>query len=176
MLDFPALAWVPAARDSAIYAIDFASATSSDYSSLASAIAALDGPIGVLVNNVGVSHSHPVYFHECPTAEMEAIIEINVRSVLRVTSLVLPRMLESKAQKGLILNVGSFAALTVSPLLGPYSGSKSFLYAWSQALGAEYQKRGIDVQLLNTFFVVSNLSKIRKSNWMTPMPKAYVRE
>ena len=72
--------------------------------------------------------------------------------------------------------MGSFAALTSSPLLAPYAGSKNFLYAWSQALGAEYESKGISVQLLNTFFVVSQLSKIRRSNWMTPMPKQYVRE
>jgi 17beta-estradiol 17-dehydrogenase / very-long-chain 3-oxoacyl-CoA reductase len=63
----------------------------------------------------------------------------------------------------LILNVGSFAALTSSPLLAPYAGSKSFLYAWSQALGAEYEKRGISVQLLNTFFVVGVCQRHRLS-------------
>lgn len=40
-------------------------------------------------------------------------------------------------------------------MLAPYAGSKNFLYAWSQALGGEYAKKGIRVQLLNTFFVVS---------------------
>lgn len=63
----------------------------------------------------------------------------------------------TSSKKGLILNIGSFAALTSSPMLAPYAGSKNFLYAWSQALGGEYAKKGIKVQLLNTFFVVSFL-------------------
>lgn len=33
----------------------------------------------------------------------------------------------------------------------------------------------VDVQLLNTYFVVSNMSKMRKASAMVPSPKTYVR-
>jgi 17beta-estradiol 17-dehydrogenase / very-long-chain 3-oxoacyl-CoA reductase len=189
----------PAGTESRIHAIDFGSASPEDYASLSSAARQLPGPVGVLVNNVGVSHSYPTWFHEIPEREIDSVVDINIIATMRVTRMVLPSMLEGCAcilcfsiadaradrllprshdhsKKGLILNMGSFAALTSSPLLAPYAGSKNFLYAWSQALGAEYESKGISVQLLNTFFVVSQLSKIRRSNWMTPMPKQYVRE
>lgn len=69
-----------------------------------------------------------------------------------MTKLVLPGMVERK--RGLILSVGSFAALVPSPLLAVYSGSKAFLTTWSQALGSELEGTGVHVELLNAYFVV----------------------
>jgi len=63
-----------------------------------------------------------------------------------------PGMVERK--RGLILSVGSFAALVPSPLLAVYSGSKAFLKTWSQALGSELEGTGVHVELLNAYFVV----------------------
>ena len=96
------------AKESKIHAIDFASASADSYSSLKQAISSLDGHIGVLVNNVGVSHSHPVYFHECPESEMQNVVEINVNATMRITKMVLPNMLE----KYVFSSFGSFTADT----------------------------------------------------------------
>ena len=63
-------------------------------------------------------------------------------------------------KRGLILTVGSFAALIPSPLLAVYSGSKAFVSTWSQALGSEVAPFGITVELLNTYFVVSTPSSL----------------
>lgn len=78
-------------------------------------------------------------------------------------------------KRGLILNVGSFAGQFPTPLLTTYSGTKSFLIAFSQALGEELRRSKIDVQCLNTYFVVSNMSKIRKSTSSIPLPRPYVQ-
>jgi short-subunit dehydrogenase len=71
---------------------------------------------------------------------------------MKVTKLVIPGMVSRK--RGLILTVGSFASLIPSPLLAVYSGSKAFLSTWSQALGRELKGTGVEVELLNTYFVV----------------------
>lgn len=63
--------------------------------------------------------------------------------------------LASQSRNGLILNLGSFAALTNSPLLAPYAGTKAFLQTWSQALSSELEGKGVDCWLVNTYFVVS---------------------
>jgi len=160
-------------NESRIHAIDFGTADNAAYASLAETVSSLGGKVGVLVNNVGVGHSMPVPFELCSEEEMEGVININVRATMKVTQMVLPSMLES--HKGLIMNIGSFAALTSSPLLAPYAGTKSFLQTWSQALSSELQGKGVDCWLVNTYFVVSNLSKIRKSNFFTPYPSTYVR-
>jgi 17beta-estradiol 17-dehydrogenase / very-long-chain 3-oxoacyl-CoA reductase len=126
--------------------------------------------------------------------KIEPILRNYSNATLKVTKLVLPGMIIRK--RGLILTVGSFAALIPSPLLAVYSGSKAFVSTWSQALGSELEGSGITVELLNTYFVVSvvfcvtlhmkqlilgnnqvsKLSKIRKSSWMIPTPRTYVRE
>lgn len=85
-------------------------------------------------------------------------------------------MVELNRRRGLILSSGSFAGITVvSPMLAPYAASKVFLASFSAALAAEVKGKGIDVETTNTHFVVSNMSKIRKSSMMVPTPKQYVK-
>ncbi|GJN91729.1 hypothetical protein Rhopal_004752-T1 [Rhodotorula paludigena] len=153
-----------------IHAIDFSSANA-DYAGLKQVLDSLD--VGVLINNVGKSYDEPTFFQDLPEQDMTDIVEINVNATLKVTKIVVPGMISRK--RGLILTVGSFASLIPSPLLAVYSGSKAFVSTWSQALGSELQGTGVEVELLNTYFVVSKLSKIRKSSWMIPTPKTYVR-
>ncbi|KAG8831699.1 hypothetical protein FRC17_002730 [Serendipita sp. 399] len=134
----------------------------------------LDGiDVGVLVNNVGRSHDMPVYFAETSEQEMKDIVNININGTLAITRVVLPKMVQKK--NGLILNMGSFAGAAPSPMLATYSGSKAFLAYWSQALAEEYKNKGIVVQLVNTYFVVSKMSKIRRPSITTPTPKAFVK-
>lgn len=45
---------------------------------------------------------------------------------------------------------------------------------WSQALGTEVAKDGIVVEHVNTYFVVSAMSKIRKPTILIPTAKNYV--
>jgi 17beta-estradiol 17-dehydrogenase / very-long-chain 3-oxoacyl-CoA reductase len=75
---------------------------------------------------------------------------------------------------GLILNLGSFSGLVATPYLSVYSAGKAFLSTWSQALGTELARDGIVVEHINTYFVVSAMSKIRKPSFLIPMPKPYV--
>lgn len=60
-------------------------------------------------------------------------------------------------------------------MLAPYAASKQFLASFYAALGAEVAGKGVDVQTVNTHFVVSNMSKIRRSSALVPTPKQYVR-
>ncbi|KAJ1922054.1 hypothetical protein IWQ60_006642 [Tieghemiomyces parasiticus] len=129
--------------------------------------------VGVLINNVGVSHDFPVPFHLESEERIHDIVEININGMLKMTHLVLPQMLSSG--RGLILNLGSFAGHVPGPLLSVYSGSKAFVSTWSQALGAEVQAKGVTVEHLNTYFVVSAMSKIRKPSFFVPLPGPYVR-
>lgn len=46
------------------------------------------------VNNVGRSHEMPVAFAETALNEMRSIIDINVNGTLRVTQIVLNKMLQ----------------------------------------------------------------------------------
>ncbi|KIK09300.1 hypothetical protein K443DRAFT_453266 [Laccaria amethystina LaAM-08-1] len=155
----------------ATHSIDFSRTDKSAYNSLRSSLGSVD--VGVLVNNVGKSHAMPAYFVDTPEEEISDIVSINVQATLQVTHSVLPGMVQRK--RGLILNVGSFAGAVPSPMLATYSGTKAFLTTFSSALGEEVRKDNISVEHLNTYFVVSKLSKIRKASALIPKPDAYVR-
>ncbi|KAF8837135.1 NAD(P)-binding protein [Paxillus ammoniavirescens] len=154
-----------------IQLIDFAKNDPAALSALKTVLGSLD--IGVLVNNVGKSHDMPVYFAETSEQENDDIVMININGTLRVTRAVLPGMIQRK--RGLILNIGSFAGQIPSPMLATYSGSKVFVSTFTSALAEEVKAHGITVQHLNTYFVVSKMSNIRRSSMMVPTPAAYVR-
>jgi len=154
-----------------IHSIDFAANDEAAYDSFFASLKALD--VGVLVNNVGKSHSVPIYFAETPKEEMNDIVSINVNATLRVTHGILPGMIKKK--RGLILNIGSLAGAVPSPMLATYSGTKAFLSTFSDALGEEVKAHNIIVEHVNTYFVVSKMSKIRKASATVPTPASYVR-
>jgi len=142
------------------------------WTSLKQELESLD--VGVLINNVGRSHSIPVNFAETPEDEMDNILKINVNATAHVTRAIVPGMVQRK--RGLIISIGSFSGISVtSPMLATYAGTKSFLASFSAALAEEVKGSGVDVECLNTYFVVSNLSKIRRPSMMIPTPKHYVR-
>jgi len=153
------------------HAIDFGKQDTHAYMALEAAFKDLE--VTVLVNNVGKGYEMPSDFAQYPLAEDEAIIAINVTSVIRITKLVLPGMIARK--RGLVLNIGSFSGTYPAPMLSVYCGSKAFLLSWSQCLSTELAPQGIKVELVNAYFVVSKLSKIRRPSFVSPTAKAYVR-
>ncbi|EXJ90240.1 beta-keto reductase [Capronia coronata CBS 617.96] len=152
-------------------AMDFSQNLDSDYSALATLVQGKQ--VSILINNVGQSHSIPVPFAETPLSEVSSIININCLGTLRATQTVLPSMVPQK--KGLILTMGSFGGLTPTPLLATYSGSKAFLQQWSNALASELSSTGIEVFFVHSYLVTSAMSKIRRSNWLVPSERSFVR-
>ncbi|KAI0435467.1 hypothetical protein F5Y09DRAFT_4319 [Xylaria sp. FL1042] len=155
-----------------ILAMDFSAVDNdADYARLAKHIDNLD--VGILINNVGQSHSIPVPFTLTEETEMENIININCRGTLKVTRIVAPGM--QKRRRGLILTMGSFGGWTPTPLLATYSGSKAFLQYWSTALAAELKPDNVDVQLVLSYLVTTAMSKVRRPSLFIPSPKPFVR-
>lgn len=153
------------------FVLDYAKANEEDFKSLQEKCSKL--AITVLVNNAGVSHTMPTPFVEESRETLNQIINVNCTSTIQVTRSILPGMIKN-ARGGLILNMGSVSAELKTPLLQTYAGSKAFLSVWSQSLADEVKEHGIHVELLNTHFVTTNMSKIRRSSWSCPSPKSYV--
>lgn len=155
-----------------VLAMDFAALDNdADYARFAAHIAGLD--VGILINNVGQSHSIPVPFTLTDETEMEQIININCRGTLKVTRIVAPGM--QNRRRGLILTMGSFGGWMPMPMLATYSGSKAFLQFWSTALAAELRSDNVDVQLVLSYLVTTAMSKVRRPNLLVPSPKPFVR-
>ncbi|KAI1495485.1 3-ketoacyl-CoA reductase [Biscogniauxia marginata] len=151
--------------------MDFTADNDADYERLASLIDGLD--VGILINNVGQSHSIPVPFVLTERAEMQNIITINCLGTLKVTRVVAPGMQSRK--RGLILTMGSFGGWMPMPYLATYSGSKAFLQFWSTALASELKPSNVDVQLCLSYLVTTAMSKIRRPSMFIPGPKPFVR-
>ncbi|KAK9452419.1 uncharacterized protein V1518DRAFT_411182 [Limtongia smithiae] len=159
-------------------ALDFSSAGDADYAAFAAVVDELGVDIGVLVNNVGQSHSIPVPFAEVDIKELTDIITINDLATLKITRIVVPKLLLRKKErklKSLILTMGSFGGYFPTPYLSVYSGSKAFLQHWSSALATELAPAGVDVELVLSYLVTSAMSKIRKTSMLIPNPRQFVR-
>jgi len=151
--------------------MDYSQDRDEDYAALGQAIADLD--VGILINNVGQSHSIPVSFLETSPKELQDIVTINCLGTLKTTQVVAPIM--ARRRKGLILTMGSFAGWTPTPYLATYSGSKAFLQHWSSSLAAELKPQGVDVQLVLSYLITTAMSKIRRSSVMIPNPRNFVK-
>lgn len=159
-----------------ILAIDIAKDELSHYEQIKSICSTL--PISVLINNVGQSHSIPVPFLETEENELRNIITINNTATLLITQIIAPiikdTVKDKKANRGLILTMGSFGGLIPTPFLATYSGSKAFLQNWSSSLAGELAEDKIDVELVLSYLVTSAMSKVRRTSMLIPNPKQFV--
>ncbi|SPN98489.1 probable Very-long-chain 3-oxoacyl-CoA reductase [Cephalotrichum gorgonifer] len=154
-----------------VVSMDYSQDRDEDYQKLAREIEGLD--IGVLINNVGQSHSIPVPFLETDANELQNIVTINCLGTLKTTRVIAPIMV--RRGNGLILTLGSFAGWTPTPYLATYSGSKAFLQHWSTSLAAELKPQGVDVNLVLSYLVATAMSKIRRTSMMIPGPRDFVK-
>jgi len=154
-----------------VIALDFSNANDADFKNLESVCENLD--VSVLVNNVGTNHSFPTPFAEEKPELLEAICTVNNTTAVKITRMLLPKMIANK--KGLVLNMGSFSGMLPTPLLTTYSSTKAFLITWTKSLASELEGTGVHVQLFNTYFVTTNMSKIRRATALIPTAEDYVK-
>lgn len=111
--------------------------------------------IGILVNNVGMIYDEPKYFHLVPDSEkfFTDLIHCNVTSVVQMTRLILPNMVNR--QKGLIINISSLSSVVPTPLYSVYAATKAFNNKFSDDLRSEYKQHGIKVQTVIQKFLIS---------------------
>eukprot|EP00921_Rhytidocystis_pertsovi_P026185 GHVQ01042265.1.p1 GENE.GHVQ01042265.1~~GHVQ01042265.1.p1 ORF type:complete len:360 (+),score=57.16 GHVQ01042265.1:166-1245(+) len=152
--------------------IDFSEPGEEIYTRLEEVLHGLD--IGVLVNNVGISYPRAMYFYEVPTALIDDLISVNVRSVLRTTRIVFKQMCENR--RGGIICVGSgAAALPSDPLYAGYVATKAAVSGFCETLQVECASSNVMVQCHVPLLVTSKLSKCRTPSFTTPSAQHYAR-
>jgi len=98
------------------------------------------GPIDVLINNAGITGPMGAAWEVDPE-EWWHTLEINLRSVLTCTSLVLPSMIARG--HGRIINITSQAGVTRWPLVSAYSVSKAAVIKLTENLAVELKRTGV---------------------------------
>jgi 17beta-estradiol 17-dehydrogenase / very-long-chain 3-oxoacyl-CoA reductase len=159
-------------------AFDFSTRNSvTDYEDLGKQLKPLHDSkgIGLLVNNVGASYEYPNQLWAVDQQKLMDIVNINCSATVQMTRVVLPLMIE--ANRGAIINISSVAGEAPFGLLSVYSASKGFVDMFSSAVAEEIRKAGkkVVVQSSVPAYVVSKLSKIRKSSLTVATPAAYAR-
>jgi NAD(P)-dependent dehydrogenase (short-subunit alcohol dehydrogenase family) len=112
-----------------------------DEESMRRAVEAVDGPVGVLVNNAGYALEGPV--ETAPMDEVRRQFETNVFGLVRMCQLVLPGMRASGW--GRIVNMSSMGGRLTLPGGGYYHASKYAVEAISDALRFEVRNFGVHV-------------------------------
>ena len=100
--------------------------------------------VDVLVNNAGFC----VYgkFAETELQKQLEMIQVNATSLVHLTKLFLPKMLENNS--GYILNVASLCAFMAVPLESIYCSTKALVLHFSEALANELKGTGVKVTCL----------------------------
>ncbi|KQV99863.1 SDR family oxidoreductase [Streptomyces sp. Root369] len=101
-----------------------------------------DESIEVLINNAGGALLTPLAGSD--TAAYEALIDLNVTALTRLTIAVLPGL--TARGHGTVVNISSAMALNILPVSAVYSGTKSYVLTFTQALQQELAESPVTVQ------------------------------
>ncbi|KRH93419.1 17 beta-hydroxysteroid dehydrogenase type 3 [Pseudoloma neurophilia] len=125
-----------------------------------------DVPIGMLINNAGLSSEHPEFIEE----ESNAIKMININNInlVKLTQNIIPKM----AQDSYIINIGSGLASMETPLLAAYSATKAYVKHFSHSIYFELAHKKIFCQYVAPNLVSTKMTKVR-SSFFTPTAETF---
>jgi 3-hydroxy acid dehydrogenase/malonic semialdehyde reductase len=100
-------------------------------------------PVHTLVNNAGHDIGGRIRFDLGQADDWDAIIDTNLKGMMRVTRSLLPGMIERDA--GNIVNITSINAIRLIPDMAPYTASKAGAHAFTEVLRAELAETALRV-------------------------------
>ena len=109
----------------------------------------------ILVNNAGVAYYGPT--HAMTAAQWDRLLGVNLLAPIQITRELLPMLLERPDAH--ILNVCSISGLVAGGRFAAYHTSKFGLIGFTEAIRAEYGRRGLGVSALCPGPVLTNLYK-----------------
>ncbi len=119
-------------------------------------------PVEMLINNAGFGDYGE--FASRDLGKFQAMLQVNVTSLVELTHLFLPAM--KSRQSGAILNISSIAGFLPMPYLSVYAASKAFVLHFSEALWAETRSQGVTVMAVcpgptkTDFFNVAEMTSL----------------
>lgn len=108
---------------------------------LKKSVDALDMPVDLLINNAGFGTTGS--FVKQNAAREAEEIRLNAGAVVALAHAFVPGMVERGG--GAVINMASVAAFQPMPYFAVYAATKAFVLSFSDALGAELHKNGVQV-------------------------------
>lgn len=113
------------------------------------------GRIDLLVNNAGIGLLGGA--EESSIAQAQALFDVNVFGVLRMTNAVLPSM--RRQGRGRIVNLSSVLGFIPGPYLALYASTKHAIEGYSESLDHELRSFGIRVVLVEPAYTHTSFEK-----------------
>ena len=112
------------------------------------------GGVDVLVNAAGIIANGTI--ENTTLADYDLMMNINVRSVLQLTQLALPSIIE---RKGNVVNVSSVTGLRAFPNVFAYCVSKAAVDQFTRCAALELAPKGVRINAVNPGVVLTNLHR-----------------
>lgn len=114
-----------------------------------------DGPIDILVNNVGIHDRAPLA--EMTTAAWRKVIDVNLTTAFVVSREVVGAMIERKAGK--IVNICSLMSELGRPTTGNYAAAKGGLKMLTRAMTTEWAQHNVQINGIGPGYFATELTQ-----------------
>lgn len=128
------------------------------------------GPVGALLNIAGGFDMSSAL--DTTPAQLDAQLDINLRTAFNATCAVLPHMLEHGG--GFVLGVGAGQAIDGGASCGTYAAAKAAMIAWMKSMHAELAPKGIEMGIVYPMGAVDTagnreaMPDVDPSTWIDP--------
>lgn len=114
--------------------------------SVSNALATLDAPVDILINNAGIGLT-PQPLTDVSPADFDRLLNVNVRSIYLTARAIVPGMRARGG--GAILNIASTAGVSPRPGLTWYNASKGWVITATRSMAVELAAENIRVNAIN---------------------------
>lgn len=132
-------------------------------------VQALNIPIDILINNAGIGLFGRM--DEVPLAKWEQLMQVNLLSPMRLSSLFVPAMIDRG--KGHIVNISSLAGWIAPGGMAHYSASKFGLRGFSEGLFNEVKPYNLKVTAVYPFFSRTPILQSERYGTLAQNSKAF---
>lgn len=113
-----------------------------------------DGDVDILVNNAGINIRHR--FEEFPMDEWDRVVDVNLRSLVRLTQAFGRPMVERG--DGVIVNIASMLSFFGGFTASAYAASKGAVGQFTKSVANEWAGRGVRVNALAPGFIATEMN------------------
>lgn len=128
-----------------------------DPEAVASTVEAIEeelGPVGILVNNAGITRDNILL--RLKDEDWDQVLRVNLTGAFNTTRAVVRGMM--KRRKGAVLNITSVVGLTGNPGQANYAASKAGLVGFTKSVARELASRNVRVNAIAPGFITTDMT------------------